>query len=85
MTTFGNIADIERQLRGPATSFRELISAGSPFVRVANIIDDLPPLRRVTDNVPLIEAMPYDCPTVGDLRKLRDALVAAGWKPDEAF
>ena len=72
--TNGNIEDIERHLRAPATSFRELLLAGAAFAVIANDIDALP-LRASDDSITGV--------TVGDLRKLRDALVAAGWRKDE--
>lgn len=83
MSTSGNIEDVERHLRAPATSFRQLLLAGTPFVRAANIIDALSP--RISDDQPLREYVPGAWPTVGDLRRLRDALVAAGWKPGEEY
>lgn len=81
MTTLGNIEDIERALRAPATSFRELLLAGAAFVLAANALDEC----HLSNDTPLREHLTVPQPTVGDLRRLRDALVAAGWKPDEAF
>lgn len=82
MTMSGNIEDIERHLRAPATSFRELLLAGAKFAHAADVIDAMA-AERVPDHTPL-HRVGFNF-TAGDLRKLRNALVAAGWKPDEAF
>lgn len=62
-----------------------LLRAGDPFARVANIIDAEPPagINRFPDDTPLRNVIPGAWPTVGDLRKLRDALVAAGWRKEQ--
>ena len=52
----------------------DLFEAGKPFVSVANIIDALPDSHHVSDATPLRDVLPGVWPTVGELRKLRDAL-----------
>jgi hypothetical protein len=56
----------------------ELIAAAGPFGRVANIIDALPPSHRCDDDMPMRDAMPGEWPTVGELRRLRNAMRAIG-------
>ena len=72
--------DIERHLHAPATSFRELLLAGTTFVRAANTVDTLP--GKYPDHMPLRNVTFPGGPTVGDLRQLRDALIAAGWRSE---
>lgn len=55
-----------------------LLKTAEPFARVANIIDALP--DRAHDRESLRNHMPAVWPTVGDVRRLRDAAVAAGWR-----
>lgn len=53
----------------------KLFDTCDPFARAANIID----AACRPDNTPLRNVLPGIWPTVGDLRKLRDAMVALGW------
>lgn len=57
----------------------DLLAACDTFARVANVIDALP--DRLPDDRPLRDVMPGAWPTVGDVRKLRDAMVKVGWQP----
>ncbi len=59
---------------------RALFEACDPFARVANVIDALPPSHRVSSDAPLFDALPRVWPTVGDVRKLRDAMTDLGWR-----
>lgn len=54
----------------------KLTDACDPFARVANIIDAA---QDVSDDTPLRDVLPGIWPTVGDVRKLRDAMVKRGW------
>lgn len=55
----------------------KLFDLCDPFARAANIIDGA---GTATDNTPLRDVLPGIWPTVGDLRRLRDEMVAKGWK-----
>lgn len=55
----------------------EFFDACDPFARAANIIDGAQPDLR--DDHPLRELLPGIWPTIGDLRRLRDAMVEKGW------
>ena len=81
----GGIEEIERVLRAPATSFRELLLAGDKFARLADYLDALPPSEHVANEVPLRKVLFNLRPTVGDIRKLRDALVVAGWRKEDVL
>lgn len=54
----------------------DLFDACDTFARAANIIDALPKMSAET---PLREVLPGIWPTVGEIRKLRDAMVDLGW------
>ena len=54
-----------------------LLKACDPFARVAIIVDRLP--DRLPDDTPARDVMPGIWPTLGELRRLRDELVATGW------
>jgi len=54
-----------------------LFDACDPFARAANILDAHP--QKPYNDDPLRELLPGVWPTMGDLRKLRDAMVAMGW------
>ena len=56
-----------------------LMAACDTFARAANVIDALP--DRLSDDEPLRDVIPGIWPTLGDLRRLRDELVACGWQP----
>lgn len=61
---------------------KDLLDACDPFARVANIIDALPEKYRLADNTALHDYVPGAWPTIGDIRRVRDALVAIGWTSD---
>lgn len=56
-----------------------LVTACDTFARVANVIDAVP--DRLPDDKPLRDVLPGVWPTVGDVRRVRDELVAMGWRP----
>lgn len=54
-----------------------LLEACKAFAAAANVIDALP--TRIDDTRPLRDVLPGAWPTVGDLRLIRDHLVASGF------
>jgi hypothetical protein len=59
----------------PTARYKKLFDACDTFARAANILEGL----ALDSETPLREVLPGIWPTVGELGKLRDEMVALGW------
>ena len=59
----------------PTARYKKLFDACDTFARAANILEGL----ALDSETPLCEVLPSIWPTVGNIGKLRDEMVALGW------